>query len=36
MVAAAAESVGAEVWHCDRDYELIAEVTKQAHRRFAV
>lgn len=36
MVAAAAESVGAEVWHCDRDYELIAEVTQQPHRRFAM
>jgi predicted nucleic acid-binding protein len=35
MVAAAAESVGAEVWHCDRDYELIAEVTGQAYRRFS-
>jgi len=35
LVAAAAESVGAEVWHCDRDYELIAEVTNQTHRRFA-
>jgi predicted nucleic acid-binding protein len=34
LVAAAAESVGAEVWHCDRDYELIAEVTHQPHRRF--
>jgi predicted nucleic acid-binding protein len=35
MVAAAAESIGAEVWHCDRDYELIAEITGQPHRRFA-
>lgn len=35
LVAAAAESVGAEIWHCDRDYELIAEITRQAHRRFA-
>jgi predicted nucleic acid-binding protein len=34
MVAAAAESVGAEIWHCDRDYELIVEVTKQPSRRF--
>jgi predicted nucleic acid-binding protein len=34
MVAAAAESIGAEVWHCDRDYELIAEITGQPHRRF--
>jgi len=35
LVAAAAESVGAEVWHCDRDYELIADVTRQPLRRFA-
>ena len=35
LIAAAAESIGAEVWHCDRDYELIAEVTSQQHRRFA-
>jgi len=34
LIAAAAESVGAEIWHCDRDYELIAAVTNQPHRRF--
>lgn len=34
LVAAAAEAVGAEVWHCDRDYELISEVTRLKHRRF--
>ncbi|MEW5737642.1 MAG: PIN domain-containing protein [Myxococcota bacterium] len=31
--AAAAESVGAVLWHCDRDFELIAEVTRQPLRR---
>jgi hypothetical protein len=33
LTAAAAESVGAELWHCDRDFELIAEVTGQPQRR---
>ncbi len=33
LVAAAAESVDAEVWHCDRHFELIAEVTRQPLRR---
>ena len=33
LAAAAAESVGAEVWHCDRHFELIAEVTGQPMRR---
>jgi len=33
LVAAAAEAVGAEVWHCDRQFELIADVTGQAIRR---
>jgi predicted nucleic acid-binding protein len=27
--AAVAESVGATLWHCDRDFELIAEVSGQ-------
>jgi predicted nucleic acid-binding protein len=29
LAAAAAESIGAELWHCDRDFELIADVTGQ-------
>jgi len=33
MAAAAAESVDAELWHCDRRFELIAEVTGQPMRR---
>lgn len=33
LAAAAAEAVGAELWHCDRHFELIAEVTGQPARR---
>lgn len=33
LAAAAAEAVGAELWHCDRHFELIAEVTGQPLRR---
>lgn len=33
LSAAAAESVGATLWHCDRDFELIAEVTRQPVER---
>ena len=33
VAAAAAESVEAELWHCDRHFELIAEVTGQPLRR---
>ncbi len=33
LVASAAESVGAELWHCDRDFELIAKITGQSQRR---
>src|SRR5438045_32538 len=33
LTAACAEAVGAEIWHCDRDFELIAEVTGQPQRR---
>lgn len=33
LAAAAAEAVGAELWHCDRHFELIAEVTGQPMRR---
>jgi predicted nucleic acid-binding protein len=33
LAAAAAEAVGAELWHRDRDFELIAAVTGQPHRR---
>ena len=33
IAAAAAESAGAELWHCDRHFELIAEVTGQPMRR---
>lgn len=33
LAAAAAESVGAELWHCDRHFELIADVTGQPYRR---
>ncbi|MBL8915188.1 MAG: PIN domain-containing protein [Archangium sp.] len=31
--AAAAEAAKAVLWHCDRDFELIAEVTKQPLKR---
>jgi predicted nucleic acid-binding protein len=33
LLAAAAESVDAELWHCDRHFELIADVTGQPMRR---
>lgn len=33
LAAAAAESVDAELWHCDRHFELIAEITGQPMRR---
>jgi predicted nucleic acid-binding protein len=33
LTAVAAEAAGAELWHCDRDFELIAEVTGQPQRR---
>lgn len=33
LAAAAAEAVGADLWHCDRDFELIAAVTGQPQRR---
>jgi predicted nucleic acid-binding protein len=33
LAAAAAEAVGAELWHRDRDFELIAQVTRQRQRR---
>jgi predicted nucleic acid-binding protein len=33
IAAAAAESVGAELWHCDRHFELIAQFTGQALRK---
>ena len=33
LTAAAAEAVDAELWHCDRLFELIAEVTGQSVRR---
>lgn len=33
LSAAAAEAVGAELWHCDRHFELIAAVTGQPTRR---
>jgi predicted nucleic acid-binding protein len=33
VAAAAAELYGAELWHCDRHFELIAEVTGQPVRR---
>ena len=33
LTAAAAEAVGAELWHCDRHFELIAEVTGQPVRQ---
>jgi hypothetical protein len=33
LIAATAEAAGAELWHCDRDFELIAEITGQPQRR---
>ena len=33
LAAAAAESAGAELWHCDRHFALIAEVTGQPIRK---
>jgi predicted nucleic acid-binding protein len=33
LAAAAAEDADAELWHCDRHFELIADVTGQAVRR---
>jgi hypothetical protein len=33
LAAATAEAVGAEVWHRDGDYEVIARVTGQPQRR---
>lgn len=33
LAAAAAEAAEAELWHCDRHFELIAEVTGQPIRR---
>ena len=33
LTAAAAESVGAELWHCDKHFELIAQLTGQPLRR---
>ena len=33
LAASAAESVDAELWHCDRHFELIAAVTGQPIRR---
>jgi predicted nucleic acid-binding protein len=33
LTAAAAESVGAALWHCDKPFELIAQVTGQPVRR---
>lgn len=33
IAAAAAESVGAELWHCDKHFELIAQLTGQPLRR---
>lgn len=33
LAAAAAEAAGAELWHCDRHFELIAELTGQPVRR---
>ena len=33
LTAAAAEWVDAELWHCDRHFELIGEVTGQPMRR---
>ena len=36
VAAAAAEFVGAELWHCDRHFELIGEITGQPMRRVGV
>ena len=33
LAAAAAEAVDAELWHRDRDFELIAQITHQKQRR---
>jgi predicted nucleic acid-binding protein len=33
LTAAAAEAVGAELWHCDKHFELIAQFTSQRVRR---
>jgi predicted nucleic acid-binding protein len=33
VAAAAAELAGAELWHCNRHFELIAEITGQPMRR---
>lgn len=33
LAAAAAEASGAEIWHRDGDFEVIAKVTGQRHRR---
>lgn len=33
LAAAAAEAAGAELWHCDRHFDLIADVTGQPVRR---
>lgn len=33
LAASAAESVDAELWHCDRHFELIGEITGQPMRR---
>ena len=33
LTAAAAESVGAELWHCDKHFDLIAQFTGQSIRR---
>jgi predicted nucleic acid-binding protein len=33
IAAAAAEAAGAELWHCDRHFDLIGEVTGQPMRR---
>jgi len=33
LTAVAAEAAGVELWHCDRHFELIAEVTGQPVRR---
>jgi predicted nucleic acid-binding protein len=33
LAAAAAEAAGAELWHCDKHFELIADVTGQPIRK---
>ena len=33
LTAAAAEAAGAELWHCDKHFELIAQLTGQPIRR---